>query len=170
MNKIIRSALLAWGLAGYALAAAAAPAVPVRVATVEHAPHAGERQISGRVEAIHSVDIRARTEGKIVQRHFQDGQYVNQGDPLFTLDDAQPKAALALAQAELKSVQASLRQAQQQLRAVAHKGFPPRRGVIITLRRIPYHLPAEEGADHEDGVEQHTDRRQQDREQDLQQQ
>ena len=61
-------------------------------------------------------------------------------------------------------------QPQQQLRAVAHKGFPPRRGVIITLRRIPYHLPAEEGADHEDGVEQHTDRRQQDREQDLQQQ
>jgi multidrug efflux pump subunit AcrA (membrane-fusion protein) len=34
---------------------------------------------------------------EIVQRHFQDGQYVNQGDPLFTLDDAQPKAALALA-------------------------------------------------------------------------
>ena len=115
MNKIIRSALLACGLAGYALTAAAAPAVPVRVATVEHAPHADERQISGRVEAIHSVGIRARTEGKIVQRHFQDGQYVNQGDPLFTLDDAQPKAALALAQAELKSAQASLRQAQQQL-------------------------------------------------------
>jgi len=133
MNKIIRSALLACGLAGYALAAAAAPAVPVRVVTVEQAPHAGERQISGRVEAIHSVDIRARTEGKIVQRHFQDGQYVNQGDPLFTLDDAQPKAALALAQAELKSAhaqpkaalalaqaelksaQASLRQAQQLL-------------------------------------------------------
>lgn len=115
MNKIIRSALLACGLAGYALAAAAAPAVPVRVVTVEQAPHAGERQISGRVEAIHSVDIRARTEGKIVQRHFQDGQYVNQGDLLFTLDDAQPKAALALAQAELKSAQASLRQAQQLL-------------------------------------------------------
>jgi hypothetical protein len=31
MNKIIRSALLACGLAGYALTAAAAPAVPVRV-------------------------------------------------------------------------------------------------------------------------------------------
>jgi multidrug efflux pump subunit AcrA (membrane-fusion protein) len=50
-----------------------------------------------------------------VQRHFQDGQYVNQGDLLFTLDDAQPRAALALAQAELKSAQASLRQAQQLL-------------------------------------------------------
>ena len=48
MNKIIRSALLACGLAGYALIAAAAPAIPVRVATVEQAPHADERQISGR--------------------------------------------------------------------------------------------------------------------------
>lgn len=76
MNKIIRSALLACGLAGYALIAAAAPAIPVRVATVEQAPHADERQISGRVEAIHAVDVRARTEGTIVQRHFQDGQYV----------------------------------------------------------------------------------------------
>lgn len=116
MNKIFRSALLACGLAGYALTTAAAtPAVPVRVVTVEQEPYASERQISGRVEAIHSVAIRARTEGKIVQRHFQDGQYVNKGDLLFTLDDAQPKAALALAQAELKSAQASLRQAQQLL-------------------------------------------------------
>ncbi|PCR00244.1 hypothetical protein CQA48_30655, partial [Klebsiella pneumoniae] len=32
-----------------------------------------------------------------------DGQYVTEGDLLFTLDDAQPRAALALAQAELKS-------------------------------------------------------------------
>ena len=53
---------------------------------------------------------------------------------------------------------------------MTHKGFSPRRGVIITLRRIPHHFPAEEGADHEDGVEQHANRRQQDREQDLQQQ
>jgi multidrug efflux pump subunit AcrA (membrane-fusion protein) len=89
--------------------------IPVRVVTVEQAPYAAERKISGRAEAIHSVDIRARTEGKVVQRHVQDGQYVNKGDLLFTLDDAQPKAALALAQAELKSAQASLRQAQQLL-------------------------------------------------------
>ncbi len=51
----------------------------------------------------------------IVQRHFQDGQYVTEGDLLFTLDDAQPRAALALAQAELKSAEASLRQSQQLL-------------------------------------------------------
>ncbi len=62
-----------------------------------------------------AVDIRARTEGVIVQRHFQDGQYVTEGDLLFTLDDAQPRAALALAQAELKSAEAPLRQSQQLL-------------------------------------------------------
>ncbi|BBQ84919.1 TPA: efflux RND transporter periplasmic adaptor subunit [Kluyvera ascorbata] len=112
MKKTFRLALLACGLAGCTLAYAS---VPVRVATVERAPHAVERQLPGRVEAIHAVEIRARTEGTIVQRHFQDGQNVSQGDLLFTLDDAQPRAALALAQAELKSAQASLRQAQQLL-------------------------------------------------------
>ena len=115
MIKTFRFALLACGLASGALTATAAPAVPVRVATVELAPHAEERAIPGRVEAIRAVDIRARTEGVIVKRHFQDGQYVTEGDLLFTLDDAQPRAALALAQAELKSAEASLRQSQQLL-------------------------------------------------------
>ena len=115
MIKTFRFALLACGLVVGALTATAAPAVPVRVATVELAPHAEERAIPGRVEAIRAVDIRARTEGVIVQRHFQDGQYVTEGDLLFTLDDAQPRAALALAQAELKSAEASLRQSQQLL-------------------------------------------------------
>ncbi len=115
MIKTFRFALLACGLVGGTLTATAAPAVPVRVATVELAPHAEERAIPGRVEAIRAVDIRARTEGVIVQRHFQDGQYVTEGDLLFSLDDAQPRAALALAQAELKSAEASLRQSQQLL-------------------------------------------------------
>ena len=107
MKNTFRLALLACGLAACVQASAS---VPVRIITVEQAPHAAERQVPGRVEAIHSVEIRARTEGAIVQRHFQDGQEVNKGDLLFTLDDAQPRAALALAQAELKSAQASLRQ------------------------------------------------------------
>lgn len=112
MKTTLRFALLACGLVYCTLAFAS---VPVRTVTVERSPHAVERQLPGRVEAIHAVDIRARTEGTIVQRHFQDGQEINKGDLLFTLDDAQPRAALALAQAELKSAQASLRQAQQLL-------------------------------------------------------
>ncbi len=53
---------------------------------------------------------------------------------------------------------------------MTHERFTPRGGVIVTLRRVPDHFPAEERADHEDGVEQHTHRRQQYREQHLQQQ
>lgn len=112
MKNTLRLAVMACGLVSCALAWAA---VPVRVATVERAPHVAARQLPGRVEAIHAVDIRARTEGVIVKRHFTDGQNVKQGDLLFTLDDAAPRAALALAQAELNSAQASLRQAQQLL-------------------------------------------------------
>lgn len=90
-------------------------AIPVRIATVEQTAHAAERQIPGRIEAIHTVELRARTEGVITQTHFRDGQYVKKGDVLFELDDAEPRAAVRLAQAEVKSASATLRQAQQQL-------------------------------------------------------
>ncbi|HAV1909555.1 TPA: efflux RND transporter periplasmic adaptor subunit, partial [Enterobacter hormaechei subsp. steigerwaltii] len=92
-----------------------AAAIPVRVATVEQTAHAAERQIPGRIEAIHTVELRARTEGVITRIHFRDGQYVKKGDVLFELDDAEPRAALRLAQAEVRSAEATLRQAQQQL-------------------------------------------------------
>lgn len=115
MKHPIRHALLACGLVLCTLNVAVASALPVRVATVELAPFAAERQIPGRVEAIHSVELRARTEGALVKIHAREGQYVKAGDLIFELDDAEPRAALQLAQAELKSAEASLRQAQQQL-------------------------------------------------------
>lgn len=88
-----------------------AAAIPVRVATVEQTAHAAERQIPGRIEAIHTVELRARTEGAIAKIHFRDGQYVKKGDLLFELDDAEPRAALRLAQAEVRSAEATLRRA-----------------------------------------------------------
>ena len=56
-----------------------AAAIPVRVAVVEQTTHAAERHVPGRIEAIHSVEIKARTEGVITQVHFRDGQYVKKG-------------------------------------------------------------------------------------------
>lgn len=115
MKLHLRHALLACGLFACSLPSVLAAALPVRVATVDKVPYASARQTSGRVESIQSVAIRARTEGTIVKMHFHDGQYVNQGDLLYELDDAEPRAALMLAEAELKSAQATLRQAQQLL-------------------------------------------------------
>ncbi len=97
------------------LQSAFAAAIPVRVATVEQTAHAAERQIPGRIEAIHTVELRARAEGAITKINLRDGQYVKKGDLLFELDDAEPRAAVRLAQAEVQSAEATLRQAQQQL-------------------------------------------------------
>ncbi len=97
------------------LQSAFAAAIPVRVATVEQTAHVAERQIPGRIEAIHTVELPARAEGAITKINFRDGQYVKKGDLLFELDDAEPRAAVRLAQAEVKSAEATLRQAQQQL-------------------------------------------------------
>lgn len=106
---------LLFALLTFTLPPAFAAAIPVRVATVEQTPHAAERQIPGRIEAIHTVELRARTEGVITKINFRDGQYVKKGDVLFELDDAEPRAAVRLAQAEVTSAEATLRQAQQQL-------------------------------------------------------
>lgn len=113
-STFLRTALAA-ALLSCTLQTAIAAAIPVRVAVIEETTHAAERQIPGRIEAIHTVELRARTEGAIAKIHFRDGQYVKQGDLLFELDDAEPRAAVRLAQAEVKSAEATLRQAQQQL-------------------------------------------------------
>ncbi|RXX49452.1 efflux RND transporter periplasmic adaptor subunit, partial [Enterobacter cloacae] len=105
---------LLFALLTFTLPPAFAAAIPVRVATVEQTTHAAERQIPGRIEAIHTVELRARTEGVITKINFRDGQYVKKGDVLFELDDAEPRAAVRLAQAEVTSAEATLRQAQQQ--------------------------------------------------------
>ena len=43
-------------------------------------------QFMGRFEATRSVDVRARVGGYIQSVHFKDGDYVRQGQLLFTLD------------------------------------------------------------------------------------
>ncbi len=115
MKLTFLRAALACALLACGLQTAMAAAIPVRVVTVEKTTLVPERQIPGRIEAIHTVELRARTEGVITEVGFRDGQYVKKGDLLFALDDAEPLAAVRLTQAEVKSAEATLRQAQQQL-------------------------------------------------------
>ncbi len=51
---------LLFALLAATLQPAFAAAIPVRVATVEQIDHAAGRQIPGRIEAIHTVELRAR--------------------------------------------------------------------------------------------------------------
>lgn len=62
----------------------------------------------GRFEAPQTVEVRARVGGYILGVHFQDGDYVRQGQLLFTLDPRQAQATLASAQAQLSQAEAQL--------------------------------------------------------------
>lgn len=106
MKLALRHVLLACGLFTCSLSSALAASLAVCVATVELTPQATSLQMSGRIWAVHSVAVRARTGGTLIKMHIRDGQYVGQGDLLYELDDAEPRSALALAQAELQSTQA----------------------------------------------------------------
>ena len=77
----------------------------------------------GRFVAVDSVEIRARVSGYLDKVHFQDGQYVKQGDILFTIDkrsfqntSAQASANLETARSNLAFAEADLARGQQLMR------------------------------------------------------
>ena len=73
----------------------------------------------GNVEAYSTISIRAQVAGELLDVHFQEGDFVNKGQLLFTIDPRPYDAALAQAQAALardKAVAANSRaQAQRYL-------------------------------------------------------
>ena len=83
-----------------------APAVPVvqpKVQTVSDT-----MVVTGNAAAISQVKLVARVVGYLEKIHFQDGQLVNKGDLLFTIQQDQYKAQLQQARAQLQLQQAAL--------------------------------------------------------------
>lgn len=78
---------------------AANPAIPVTIDQVIKKPVTEWNDFSGRIEAIEHVQIRPRVTGTIDVVHFQEGQVVSKGTPLFTIDPRPYQAALAKARA-----------------------------------------------------------------------
>ena len=58
-------------------------------------------EFSGRFEAVAQVEVRARVSGFIDKLHFRDGQVVNIGDLLFTIDKRPFEIAVQSAEAEV---------------------------------------------------------------------
>jgi len=69
---------------------------------------ADQDEYVGRFVAVESVEVRARVSGYLETIHFQDGQIVRKGDPLFTIDRRPFEIALAQAQASLEQAKANL--------------------------------------------------------------
>src|SRR5262245_42298024 len=97
------------------LAAQNTPQAVVGVAAVEVRNITFDTEFVGRVEAINSVDIRARITGFIQDRPFQEGQLVRKGDLLYLIERAPYEAALAGAKAALAGAQATEHNAQRAL-------------------------------------------------------
>ncbi len=90
-----------------AVVPAAPPVVPVA--------HPVAREVTdyvdftGRTEAIHSVDIRPRANGYLVEMPFHEGAEVKKGDLLFVIDPRPYKAQLDQAQGQVDLYRASLK-------------------------------------------------------------
>jgi RND family efflux transporter MFP subunit len=86
------------------------PAVPVALPEVRDVEDFYE--FTGNVQALRQVDIRARVEGFLLTVDFNDGQHVNEGDLLFTIEPNQYIDARRQASAQLLSDKAALLSAQ----------------------------------------------------------
>lgn len=75
---------------------AAASTVPVLVTAI------------GSVQSVSTVMVKSRIDGEIAKVNFEEGQEVNEGDILFTLDDRAVRAQLQQAQANLERDRAQL--------------------------------------------------------------
>jgi multidrug efflux system membrane fusion protein len=92
-------------------------AKPVKQTVVE------QDEYVGRFLAVDSIEVRARVAGTLEGVHFKDGQIVQKGDLLFTIDRrpfenalAQARANLLLAQSNLTFAESDLQRAQQLVR------------------------------------------------------
>src|SRR4051812_19011885 len=77
------------------------PAMPVSIAEPLAKRVTQWDEFSGRFEAVASVEIRARVSGFIDKLHFRDGQLVNVGDLLFTIDKRPYEIAVEVAEADV---------------------------------------------------------------------
>jgi RND family efflux transporter MFP subunit len=77
------------------------PPPPVSVAPPEQRELTDQEELSTRLEAVESVEIRPRVSGYLTEIRFQAGQLVKQGDILFRIDPRPFEAALQRAEADL---------------------------------------------------------------------
>lgn len=72
----------------------------------------------GKFEPIEHVDVRPRVSGYVVGVHFEDGERVEKGQLLFTIDPRPVQAALAQAEADVEAAVARLENAQAELERI----------------------------------------------------
>ncbi len=93
--------------------AAASPPVAIGVVTVEPETLPVTNNLPGRIAPTRIAEVRPRVSGIVVERVFQQGSRVQQGDVLYRIDPAPFRVRVASAEAALKRAEASQLQARQ---------------------------------------------------------
>jgi len=134
---LLAAAMLPLALAGCGQGqqAGGPPPPAVTVANPVQRTVVDQDEYVGRFVAVNSVEIRARLSGYLAEIHFQDGQFVKKGDPLFTIDRRpfeialeQMRANLAQSRANLSFTQADLERAKSLLqnKTITEQAFDQR--------------------------------------------
>jgi len=89
-------------------APAPAPPPEVAVVTVHHTNVPLSIELPGRTSAFKVAQVRARVDGIVLKRTFEEGADVREGQELYLIDPAPFRAALASAEATLQKNQATL--------------------------------------------------------------
>lgn len=122
--------------------AATAPAVPVRVGTVEQRSVPVLIRALGNVRSQRSVEIRAQVDGVLVELPVKEGQLVRRGDLLARIDDRsivaaveQTKAQAAVTEAQLVSARLDLRRYQSlaKTQAISTQTLDQQRALVAQL-------------------------------------
>jgi len=85
----------------------APPPPPVDVVTVRTDDVPNVVELPGRIEAVRTAEVRARVDGIVERRLYQEGSDVPAGAPLFLIDPRDKQAQLAQAQAALNRAMAA---------------------------------------------------------------
>jgi membrane fusion protein (multidrug efflux system) len=102
MCPIVGAILVLCGAIASSSAQQQAPAVvPVGTVKAEHKPIAKTKNYVGRVEAINKVEVHARVTGYLQDVLFKEGDFVKEGEHLYTIEKDQFKAAVDQAGGEL---------------------------------------------------------------------
>jgi multidrug efflux system membrane fusion protein len=93
-----------------------APPALVTLATAERQDVPVTVQVNGSVVSLNSVDLRPQVTNTVAAVHVKEGQFVKEGQLLFTLDDRNDQANLARARAQQKRDEATLADLERQYR------------------------------------------------------
>ena len=112
------------------------PPASVTVATPEISEVAVYEEVAGRFRAVESVEVRPQISGRLTRAHFTDGQMVQRGAVLFTIDDSEARAAAEQASAAKDLADAEFARAQRliELDAISEQEFVSRRQDALRLR------------------------------------